>query len=191
MAESNTRRMQADPEREPQDLGQHVHRCSFAALVRLARPSSSRAAAVLLAGRLAALGVEAGLLRRLRGLRRAPRRFDLAARPPAARAAAPARPRGCGPATASPTRSRARPGRAVRAAVPLARRQRRRRRDREAHLDARVRRVGVLAARATRAGRAPLELVEADDARRVHAQNATFGDASCAVSAPPVSATVG
>ncbi len=62
------------------------------------------AAAVLLAGRLAALGVEAGLLRRLRGLRRPAGADRRAARPPAATAVARGRPRGCAPATASRTR---------------------------------------------------------------------------------------
>ncbi len=116
-----------------------------------------------------------------------------AARRPAASAAVRGRAHGCGPVTASRTRS-------ARATGPSrsSRRsrwrgaERRRRRDREPHLDPRVRRVGVLATRPTGARRAPLELVETDDARRVHAQTATFsgtlggGDAG---SRAPVSAT--
>ena len=84
-----------------------------------------------------------------------------------ARAAARGRSRGCGPASASRTRSPATTG-------PSRSSRRARWRgpsdgdvvDVEPHLDARVRRVGVLAARAARTARAPLELVERDHAAR-------------------------
>ena len=128
------------------------------------------APAALLALRLAPLGVEAGLLRRAGRLRRPPGRVDLQRvgqpRPePFERELAVAclRPRvgrgGARHRTEALEQPRA-----------LARSERRRRRDREAHLDAGVGGVRVLTTGTARARRAPLELVEADHARRRDAQ---------------------
>src|SRR5262249_55546057 len=61
-------------------------------------------------------------------------------------------------------------------ALLLTWRERGRRRDREAHLDARVRRVGVLPTRSTGTGGAPLELVEPDHAGPVHPHDTTVRD---------------
>ena len=141
---------------------------------RVSRRSSRRASA-LLALRLAPLGVEAGLLgrpARLRWRAAGGSTCSAAARRERSRSSASSRLRACerlSDAVAratGPSRSSSR----ARWRGPSDGR----RRDREPHLDPRVGRVGVLAARSTGAGRAPLELVEADHARRRDPQHATI-----------------
>ena len=189
---------EADPEREPQDLADSTCiRSSFADAPPIAcrrslrvstrrcdatSPCRGRSVVADRGGGGPACGTTGGAWRRAGPLSPTSWAWSTAgagrraARPPAGSAVVRGRAPGCAPASASRTSWRAPPARAFEQPLPLPRRQRRRRRDREPHLHARVRRVGVLTAGTTRTGGAPLELVEADDARRIHAQDATFRD---------------